>query len=534
MAFGSDRFWKVLGRSAQKRQARSRTQVDRAAAHSAWASALSDTDIATAANELRVHTGSELDVPRYLALVREASSRSLGMTPFDVQLLAALRMLEGEVVEMATGEGKTLAGAMAAVGYVLSGRSVHVVSINDFLARRDAEWMGPMFGLLGIRVGSVSESSTLDERRAAYGSDVTYASVNEVGFDVLRDHLVDDAEDLVTATPDVALIDEADSVLVDEALVPLVAALAEVVLPPAAPGIEAGPPVPAGRRLAEALQALRAPSAPVVEAAARTGPTEVRTEVSRLISEISAQVAETPQAQAEPPLRGDRAVSQIPAGGATEMRQMAERPPVDLAPSRVELRAGVAAVPAPPAAAGAELRAPVIADMAAAPAPAPAQPGTVFTPAPPPEVVAQQARAPLPDSGQILGQLRAQVDQGGTIRVALRPEGLGRVEISLAPGDDGQISVTVRADQASVLGSLRADREGLLTLLRDAGHQVEARGLSFADMGSQGSGEGARQNTGQGARQTALPQTWAGETAAEPTDPPTPAAPASGGVDITV
>ena len=89
---------------------------------------------------------------------------------------------------------------------------------------------------------------------------------------------------------------------------------------------------------------------------------------------------------------------------------------------------------------------------------------------------------------------------------------------------------TVRADQASVLGSLRADREGLLTLLRDAGHQVEARGLSFADMGSQGSGEGARQNTGQGARQTALPQTWA----AEPTDPPTPAAPASGGVDITV
>ncbi|MGB7385159.1 MAG: accessory Sec system translocase SecA2 [Rhodococcus sp. (in: high G+C Gram-positive bacteria)] len=238
MAFGSDRFWKVLGRSAQKRQARSRTQVDQAAAHSTWASAFSDSDIATAANELRVHTGSELDVPRYLALVREASTRSLGMTPFDVQLLAALRMLEGDVVEMATGEGKTLAGAMTAVGYVLSGRSVHVVSINDFLARRDAEWMGPMFGLLGIRVGSVSESSTLDERRVAYGSDVTYASVNEVGFDVLRDHLVDDADDLVTATPDVALIDEADSVLVDEALVPLVLAGSVSTEVPAAKVIE--------------------------------------------------------------------------------------------------------------------------------------------------------------------------------------------------------------------------------------------------------------------------------------------------------
>lgn len=404
-----------------------------------------------------------------------------------------------------------LAGLASATGTETSARG----------ASPDAAGAGLFAALLGRREGQEGSGDLPAPKAASGTSRETAQETADGGLEALLAEAQAALEDPKLADAELA-----------EALVPLVAALAEVVLPPAAPGIEAGPPVPAGRRLAEALQALRAPSAPVVEAAARTGPTEVRTEVSRLISDISAQVAETPQAQAEPPLRGDRAVSQIPAGGATEMRQMAERPPVDLAPSRVELRAGVAAVPAPPAAAGAELRAPVIADMAAAPAPA--QPGTVFTPAPPPEVVAQQARAPLPDSGQILGQLRAQVDQGGTIRVALRPEGLGRVEISLAPGDDGQISVTVRADQASVLGSLRADREGLLTLLRDAGHQVEARGLSFADMGSQGSGEGARQNTGQGARQTALPQTWAGETAAEPTDPPTPAAPASGGVDITV
>ncbi|MGA9871381.1 MAG: accessory Sec system translocase SecA2 [Rhodococcus sp. (in: high G+C Gram-positive bacteria)] len=224
MAFGSDRFWNVLGRSAQKGQARSRSRVGKSLDHAEWASGLSDADIAVAAGDLRVAGVAKLDVPRFLALAREASTRSLGMTPFDVQLLAALRMLEGDVVEMATGEGKTLAGALAAAGYVLSGHHVHVVSINDFLARRDAKWMGPLYDMLGVGVGSISESSTAAERRDAYGRDVTYASVNEIGFDVLRDHLVDDAADAVTPEPDVALIDEADSVLVDEALVPLVLA----------------------------------------------------------------------------------------------------------------------------------------------------------------------------------------------------------------------------------------------------------------------------------------------------------------------
>lgn len=129
-------------------------------------------------------------------------------------------MLAGDVIEMATGEGKTLAGAIAAAGYALAGRHVHVVTINDYLARRDAEWMGPLLDAMGLTVGWITADSTPDERRTAYDRDVTYASVNEIGFDVLRDQLVTDVNDLVSPNPDVALIDEADSVLVDEALVP--------------------------------------------------------------------------------------------------------------------------------------------------------------------------------------------------------------------------------------------------------------------------------------------------------------------------
>ena len=164
------------------------------------------------------------DIPQFLAIAREAAERTTALRPFDVQLLGALRMLAGDVIEMATGEGKTLAGAIAAAGYALAGRHVHVVTINDYLARRDAEWMGPLLEAMGLTVGWITADSTSEDRRAAYGCDVTYASVNEIGFDVLRDQLATDVDDLVSPNPDVALIDEADSVLVDEARVPLVLA----------------------------------------------------------------------------------------------------------------------------------------------------------------------------------------------------------------------------------------------------------------------------------------------------------------------
>ncbi len=200
-------------------------EVEAAAEFDDKAKGLDDEQLAKAAQLLDLGDLAEsADIPQFLAIAREAAERSTGLRPFDVQLLGALRMLAGDVIEMATGEGKTLSGAIAAAGYALAGRNVHVVTINDYLARRDAEWMSPLIEAMGLTVGWITADSTREERKAAYRCSVTYASVNEIGFDVLRDQLVTDVADLVSPNPDVALIDEADSVLVDEALVPLVLA----------------------------------------------------------------------------------------------------------------------------------------------------------------------------------------------------------------------------------------------------------------------------------------------------------------------
>ncbi len=221
----SSRFWRLLGASTEKNRSHSLTQVIASSEYNDEAAGLNDGQLRKAAGLLNLDDLAESDdIPQFLAIAREAAERTTALRPFDVQLLGALRMLAGDVIEMATGEGKTLAGAIAAAGYALAGRHVHVVTINDYLARRDAEWMGPLLKAMGLTVGWITAESTSEERRAAYGCDVTYASVNEIGFDVLRDQLVTDVSDLVSPNPDVALIDEADSVLVDEALVPLVLA----------------------------------------------------------------------------------------------------------------------------------------------------------------------------------------------------------------------------------------------------------------------------------------------------------------------
>ncbi|WP_425564090.1 accessory Sec system translocase SecA2 [Nonomuraea longicatena] len=164
------------------------------------------------------------DLAEFCAVAREAADRTLGLRPYDVQLLGTLALLHGHVAEMATGEGKTLSGAMAAAGYALQGKRVHVMSVNDYLAKRDAEWMEPFYTAMGVTVGWVGQNSTREERRAAYQCDVTYGPVSEIGFDVLRDRLCTAADERIVPTPEVALIDEADSVLVDEARVPLVMA----------------------------------------------------------------------------------------------------------------------------------------------------------------------------------------------------------------------------------------------------------------------------------------------------------------------
>ncbi|MBL6278020.1 accessory Sec system translocase SecA2 [Micromonospora fiedleri] len=159
------------------------------------------------------------------ALGREAARRGLDQRPYDVQLLGAMSLLSGKVAEMATGEGKTLTAAIAAYGHVRLGNGpVHVLTVNDYLARRDAQWMEPVYTLLGLTVGWVNEASTPAERRAAYACDVTYVAVSEAGFDFLRDQLVTDVADRVQPTLRTAIVDEADSILIDEARVPMVLA----------------------------------------------------------------------------------------------------------------------------------------------------------------------------------------------------------------------------------------------------------------------------------------------------------------------
>jgi preprotein translocase subunit SecA len=221
----SSKFWKLLGATTEKDQSRSLHLVEESDTFGEKAADLDDAQLRKASKLLELEDLADSDdIPQFLAIAREAAERNTGLRPFDVQLLGALRMLAGDVVEMATGEGKTLSGAIAAAGYALAGRHVHVITINDYLARRDAEWMAPLLKAMGLTVGWVAAESTAEERRKAYKCNVTYASVNEIGFDVLRDQLVTDVDDLVSPNPDVALIDEADSVLVDEALVPLVLA----------------------------------------------------------------------------------------------------------------------------------------------------------------------------------------------------------------------------------------------------------------------------------------------------------------------
>ncbi|MFC9974970.1 accessory Sec system translocase SecA2 [Spirillospora sp. NPDC127200] len=207
-----------------------RAVVAEAAAREERVRALDDAGLTAAAKALR-----DADDPAELCAVgREAARRALGERPYDVQLIGTLALLSGRVAEMATGEGKTLAGALAAAGYALRGHRVHVLSVNDYLARRDAEWMGPLYALLGVTVSWVGQTSAPEERRAAYAADVTYAPVSEVGFDLLRDRLATAPGDRVLPGPDTVLVDEADSVLVDEAMVPLVLAGASE-LDPASP-----------------------------------------------------------------------------------------------------------------------------------------------------------------------------------------------------------------------------------------------------------------------------------------------------------
>ena len=172
----------------------------------------------------RLSQGAEIDdiLVEAFAVVREAARRAVGMRPFDVQLLGGLVLHEGKIAEMKTGEGKTLAATLPIYVNALTGKGVHVVTVNDYLARRDAEWMGPIYRFLDLTVGNIVHGLNDDERRAAYGCDITYGTNNEFGFDYLRDNMKFRIEDYVQRDFHYAIVDEVDSILIDEARTPLI------------------------------------------------------------------------------------------------------------------------------------------------------------------------------------------------------------------------------------------------------------------------------------------------------------------------
>jgi preprotein translocase subunit SecA len=161
-------------------------------------------------------------MPEAFAVAREAAWRVLDQRPFDVQVMGAAALHFGNVAEMKTGEGKTLTSVLPAYLNGLGGKGVHVVTVNDYLAKRDSEWMGRVHRFLGLDVGVILAQMTPDERRVAYNADITYGTNNEFGFDYLRDNMAHSLDELVQRGHNFAIVDEVDSILIDEARTPLI------------------------------------------------------------------------------------------------------------------------------------------------------------------------------------------------------------------------------------------------------------------------------------------------------------------------
>ncbi|HPK71000.1 MAG TPA: hypothetical protein PLN93_03575, partial [Vicinamibacterales bacterium] len=187
---------------------------------------LGDADLRdrTAAFREQVANGAPLDdvLVDAFAVVREAGRRTLNMRHFDVQLIGGMVLHRGQIAEMKTGEGKTLVATLAAYLNALSGKGVHVVTVNDYLARRDSEWMGRIYRFLGLTVGVIQHELNDQERQRAYACDITYGTNNEFGFDYLRDNMKFDLAGYVQRGHNFAIVDEVDSILIDEARTPLI------------------------------------------------------------------------------------------------------------------------------------------------------------------------------------------------------------------------------------------------------------------------------------------------------------------------
>jgi preprotein translocase subunit SecA len=217
---------KLFGSSNERRIKGYRPRVDEINALEKQLEALSDEALRARTAEFReqLAAGKSLDdilVPAF-ATCREAAKRTLGQRHFDVQLIGGMILHEGKISEMKTGEGKTLVATLPVYLNALAGKGVHVVTVNDYLAKRDAEWMGQIYNFLGLTVGTIVHGLEDDQRKAAYACDVTYGTNNELGFDYLRDNMKYRLEDMVQRGHVYAIVDEVDSILIDEARTPLI------------------------------------------------------------------------------------------------------------------------------------------------------------------------------------------------------------------------------------------------------------------------------------------------------------------------
>ena len=219
-------FEKVFGTHSEKEIKRIQPLVDKILALDESMQALNDAELRGKTEEFkqRLSEGETLDdlLVEAFAVVREAAVRTLGMKHYPVQIMGGILLHQGRIPEMRTGEGKTLVSTLPAYLNALEGKGVHIVTVNDYLAKRDAEWMGQIHEFLGLKVGVILNSSSNEERRDAYNCDITYVTNNELGFDYLRDNMVIYKEQLVQRDLHYAIVDEVDSVLIDEARTPLI------------------------------------------------------------------------------------------------------------------------------------------------------------------------------------------------------------------------------------------------------------------------------------------------------------------------
>ena len=219
-------FDKLFGTRSEREIKKFSSKVDAVMALEAQYRALTDEQLQDKTRQFRerLAQGETLDdlMVEAFAAIREAADRVLGMRPYRVQVIGGMVLHQGRIAEMKTGEGKTLVAILPAYLNALSGKGVHIVTVNDYLAKRDSEWMGKVYRFMGLTVGLIIHGLTSDERRAAYNADITYCTNNELGFDYLRDNMAIYKQEMVQRGHNFVIVDEVDSILIDEARTPLI------------------------------------------------------------------------------------------------------------------------------------------------------------------------------------------------------------------------------------------------------------------------------------------------------------------------